>query len=395
MFMVTLDFFIVNVAIPSVQTGLGASAAQIQAIVAGFGVAYAAGMITGGRLGDLYGRKRMLMIGMIVFVLASVTCGLAPSAGWLIAGRVLQGVGAAILSPQVLALLNLCFTGPQRTKAFTAFALSIGFGATFGQLIGGSLIAADAAGLGWRSIFLINVPIGAVALVVGARCIPESRGNGRTGLDVIGTVLVTAGLVAIVLPLIAGREEGWPVWSRVLLIAAVPLLGGFVAYQRLLERTGRAPLVAPSLFAERSFTAGLGIIMLFFSSMASFFLVLALYLQEGHHLSPLASGLVFAATGLGYFLSSTGAPAMAARLGRQVLSAGAVVVAAGFALLAATAHDIGAAGPAPWLGAGLFVALAGAGATIPGAFITSLMILAVIQLLVAGLVQLLARTPAG
>ncbi|HEY3608745.1 MAG TPA: MFS transporter [Pseudonocardiaceae bacterium] len=361
MFMITLDFFIVNVAIPSTQSQLHASKAAIQFIVAGFGLAYAASMITGGRLGDLYGRRRMFAVGMAVFTLASAACGFAPSAGVLIVGRIVQGLGAALMSPQILAILNTSFVGAHRARAFTAFALSIGIGATFGQLIGGGLMSLDIAGLSWRTIFLINVPIGIVALLLVPRTVPESRGNGRTGLDLVGMLLVSAGLVAIVLPLVEGRQQGWPLWSWLCLIAAVPLLAAFAAYQRRLERTGRAPLMSLGLFRERSFAVGIAIILVFFSSMASFFLVLALYLQEGHGLSPLTSGLIFAATGLGYFISSIAAPAMAGRMGRQVLSVGALVVAAGYALLVGTVAEIGVTGPAPWLMVGLFVAGFGMG----------------------------------
>lgn len=356
MFMITLDFFIVNVAIPATQTELHATPADIQFIVAGFGLAYSAVMITGGRLGDLYGRRRMLATGMALFTLASATCGFAPDPGVLIIARIAQGVAAAMMSPQILAILNITFTGTQRARAFTAFALSIGFGGTFGQLIGGALTDLDIAGLGWRTIFLINVPIGLVALAAMRRFVPESRGGGNAGLDLFGTLLVSAGLVAVVLPLIEGRQAGWPVWSWALLIASVPLLAGFLFQQSRRERGGRAPLISLSLFRERAFSVGVGMNMLYFCSMASFFLVLALYLQEGHGLSAMTAGSVFSAVGLGYLIACAVADRFAQRMGRQVLAVGGVLIAAGYGLIIATVALIGTTGPIAWAMIGMFIA---------------------------------------
>ncbi|MFC6879601.1 MULTISPECIES: MFS transporter [Actinomadura] len=359
MFMITLDFFVVNVAIPATRTDLHAGTAAIEFIVSGFNLAYAAGMITAGRLGDLYGRRRMFAAGMALFTLASLAAGWAPTPGALIGARVLQGVGAAVMTPQMLAILNTSFTGRQRTRAFTAFALSMGVGATFGQLIGGVLIHLDVAGLGWRTIFLINVPIGLAALVLMPKVIAESQGTGRPGLDLVGAVLGSAGLLAIVLPLVLGREQGWPVWSWMCLCAAVPLLAGFAVRQHRLERHGRAPLISLSLFQDRAFSVGVVLVLGFFAAMASFMLVLALYLQDGRGMSPLDSGLLFGALGVGYVPAAFAAPRLAERLGKQVLTVGALVVAAGYVLLAGTVHAIGVSGASPLLMAGLLVSGAG------------------------------------
>ncbi|MFG1711039.1 MFS transporter [Nonomuraea sp. M3C6] len=359
MFMITLDFFVVNVAIPALRANLHASAAAIEFIVSGFSLAYAAGMITAGRLGDLYGRRRLFISGMVVFTLASLIAGLAPTVGVLIAARVVQGIGAAVMTPQMLAILNTSFTGPQRVRAFTAFALSMGIGATFGQLIGGLLISLNVAGWDWRTIFLINVPIGVTCLVLMPRFIPESHGAGRQGLDVVGAVLGSCGLLAIVLPLVEGREQGWPSWSWACLAVAGPLLATFAVWQRRMERKERAPLISLHLFRERAFSVGIVIILGFFTAMASFMLVLALYLQDGHGLSPLASGAIFGALGIGYVPAAFVAPRAATRLGRHVLSIGALIVAAGYALLVGTVSLIGVSGRASWMMAGLFVAGAG------------------------------------
>src|SRR5690348_1981483 len=212
-FMTTLDFFIVNVAIPSVQRDLGAGAGAIEWTVAGFSLAIASGVITAGRLGDRFGRRRLYGIGLALFTLASLACGLAPTAGSLVAGRIAQGLSAALMAPQALAILGTAFAGHARARAFSAYGLSMGLAAVFGQLIGGVLIRADVLGLGWRSCFLINVPIGALALAALRRAVPPSAGDGRARLDLAGMVLVTAALVATVLPLISGQSAGWPLWT--------------------------------------------------------------------------------------------------------------------------------------------------------------------------------------
>ncbi|NKZ02756.1 MFS transporter [Actinomadura latina] len=353
-FITTLDFFIVNVAIPDIQVELRASATAIQWVVAGFGLALGGGLITGGRLGDLCGRRRMYALGLAVFTAASLTCGVAPSPGSLIAARVVQGLAAALLMPQVLGIINGVFTGERRARAFTAYGLALGLGGVFGQLIGGALIEADLFGTGWRSIFLINVPVGAVTLALIRRTVPAQARTGGTRLDVPGTVLATSGLVALVLPLIEGRRLGWPAWTWASLAASAVLLTAFALYQRILDRRGGAPLVAPGLFRERAFRIGSGLALVYMLALASFFLYLALYLQQGRGLSALESGLLFVALGAGYFAASTRAAAVAARIGRQVLALGAAVQAAGCLLLTAALGDgIG------WLVPGL--ALAGAG----------------------------------
>ncbi|MEV3925480.1 MFS transporter [Actinomadura coerulea] len=349
-FITTLDFFIVNVAIPDIQTDLRAGATAIQWVVAGFGLALGSGLITGGRLGDLAGRRRMYSLGLAVFTAASLACGLAPSPGTLIAARVVQGLAAALLMPQVLGIINGVFTGEARAKAFTAYGLAMGLGGVFGQLIGGVLIQANLFGTGWRSIFLINVPVGVVTLALVRRTVPPQPRTTGTRLDVTGTVLVTLGLVTLVLPLIEGRRLGWPAWTWASLAASAVLLAAFVISQR----RSSAPLVSPTLFREPAFRVGSGLALVYTLAMASFFLYLALYLQQGRGLSALESGLLFVALGAGYFAASTRATAIAARLGRQVLALGAAVQAAGcLLLLAATGHAIG------WLIPGL--ALVGAG----------------------------------
>jgi len=358
-FIATLDFFIVNVAIPATQRDLRAGPAAVQWIVAGFGLALAGGLIIGGRLGDVFGRRRLYIIGLALFTLASAACGLAPTVEALIAARVGQGVAAALLMPQVLGIINVVYTGAHRVRAFIAYGLAMGFAGVFGQLIGGALIQADVAGLGWRAIFWINVPIGAVAVLLAPRLVPQARAQRGSKLDLPGAMWVTAGLVAVVLPLVQGRQLGWPLWSWLCLGAAVPVLAGFVAYQVRVARRGGAPLIDPALFRERAFAAGAGVATVYWLAVGSFFLVLALYLQQGRGLSALNSGLVFSVLGAGYFAASLRAPKLAARMGRQVLAAGSVAQAAGYALLAAAVAHVGPSGSLWWVIPGL--ALSGFG----------------------------------
>jgi len=364
-FMTTLDFFIVNVAIPSVQRDLGAGAGAIEWTVAGFSLAIASGVITAGRLGDRFGRRRLYGIGLALFTLASLACGVAPTAGSLVAGRIAQGLSAALMAPQALAILGTAFAGHARARAFSAYGLSMGLAAVFGQLIGGLLIRADVLGLGWRSCFLINVPVGALALAALRRTVPPSAGTGRARLDLAGMVLVTAALVATVLPLISGQSAGWPLWTVLSFVAAALLYGAFVGYQRRLGRSGGAPLIELDLFRERAFSAGLVAQLVFWMGQGSFFLVFALYLQQGHRLDALNSGLVFAAIGGGYLVTSTLSHRFAARLGRQAVALGTLVMAAGLVLLSETVRHIGVTGPVVDLtpalavdGAGMGVALA-------------------------------------
>lgn len=355
-FISLLDFFIVNVALPDTQRDLHAGSSAVQLVVAGYGLALAAGLITAGRLGDLYGRRRMYMLGLALFTAASAACGLAPNAGFLIGSRVVQGMAAALMLPQILGIINTIYTGARRAKAFTAYGMAVGFGAVFGQLIGGVLIRLDLGGTGWRSIFLINVPIGLAAIALAPRLIPHAKAGRTARIDLAGTVLVCLGLVAIVLPLVEGQQQGWPAWTFACLAAAVPLLGTFVLHQRRLAARNGSPLINLTMFRERAFSAGIATNLGFQMMMASFFLLLALYLQDGRGLSAQESGLIFLPLGLGYFLTSAASGKIAARLGRQVLALGALLVSAGYLLLALSLN-----GSTGWLIPGLTIAGAGMG----------------------------------
>ncbi|MFD1320237.1 DHA2 family efflux MFS transporter permease subunit [Micromonospora sonneratiae] len=339
-FITILDFFIVNVTIPATQLDLHASATAMEWVVAGYGLAYGSGLILGGRLGDMFGRRRMFVIGLTLFTLTSIACGLAPDATTLVTARVTQGASAALLAPQVLAILRTTYSGSAQARAINLYALTMGLAAVFGQLIGGLLIQADLFGLGWRLCFLINVPIGVAALIMTRRAVPESRLSGTTRLDLGGTVLVTLALVATLLPLIEGREQGWPLWTWLSFAVATAL---FLAYGR---RRHESPLIDLSLFRERAFTVGLLTQLTFTMGMAAYFLIFALYTQQGRGLDALQAGLIFAPMGAGYLAASLLASRLVARFGRQVIALGGLTRALGLAaLLVMVAQD----SPISWL----------------------------------------------
>ncbi|MER7849302.1 DHA2 family efflux MFS transporter permease subunit [Kitasatospora sp. NPDC096077] len=353
-FMTALDTFVVNVAVPSVQADLGAGPAVVQWVMAGFGLALAVGLVTAGRLGDRYGRRRVFALGLALFTLASAGCGLAPTAGALVGARVVQGLGAALMGPQVLAILRTAFAGAAQARAFARYGLTMGVGAVFGQLIGGLLIRADLLGLGWRSCFLINLPIGLAALAAVRRCLPESRAPQRPGLDPVGVLLVTLALTALVLPLIQGPGLDWPLWTVLCLAGSAVLLTAFAVHQHRTTRTGM-PLVDTRLFRSRAFRTGLLAQLVFWLGQASFFLVLALHLQLGRGLDALGAGLVFTAIGLGYLLTSNATHRITGRLGEpRTITVGGLLMALGLGLLALTAH-LTADGSVWWLAPGLFV----------------------------------------
>src|SRR3954453_20760945 len=363
-FMVVLDFFIVNVALPAMRADLHAGNAAIEWVVAGYGLTFGTLLITAGRLGAPSARRRLFPLGLALFTLASAACGLAATPTVLVAARLVQGVAAAMLSPQVLAIMGVVYRGPDRVRALSIYGIVLGLAAVGGQLIGGVLVQADIAGLGWRSCFLINVPIGLIALAVAARAVPESRVQGANRLDLVGTALITLGLVDIVLPLVEGRQHGWPAWTGLCLGAAPFPLGLFAAHQRRLSRRGGAPLLDPALFRERAFSAGLVTQLVFFSSMASYFLVLALYLQQGRGLDALQAGLVFTILAAAYLVASAYAPGLTPRPGRRLPAIGGLVLAAGHGLLALSVADIGVGGSVALLVPGMLLEGAGMGLVI-------------------------------
>lgn len=370
-FVAFLDIYIVNVALPTTQKAMHTSTSTIQWVVAGYGIALAVGLVTGGRLGDLMGRRTMFIVGLALFTIASTACGLAPDATALIAARVAQGLAAALLLPQVLGMINVIFSGAGRLRAYTAYGVTIGLSAVFGQLIGGALIQADIDGYGWRTIYWINVPIGLLAIALAPWALPALERRPRTRLDLVGAALLGGGLLTLILPLVEGRQDGWPAWTWYCL-AAAPVVGlVFLAYQRRLKRSGGNPLVDLNLFTDRAFSVGLALAMTYYLAITSFFFVLSLYLQLGRGLSPLHAGLLFGSLGIGYIATSLRSGKLAARFGRQVLAVGACIQALGYGLLALSVHHFGAGHPVAWLapalaliGCGIGLALAPMSSTV-------------------------------
>jgi EmrB/QacA subfamily drug resistance transporter len=332
-FMIVLDFFIVNVALPSMESELHAGPSVVEWVVAGYGLTFSTFLIASGRLGDRIGRRRTLSIGLAVFAVASAGCGVAPTAAALIGFRLLQGLGAALMGPTILSIIGVSYTGPDRVRAISVYGTVMGVAAAGGQVIGGVLVQANPGGLGWRTVFLINLPVAAVALALAPRLVPESRAPGAGRLDRRGTALVTVGLTAIVLPLVQGRQYGWPAWTLASLALAPFVLGAFVWHQIALQRKGGSPLVDMGLFKDRAFATGLLPQLGLWCGQASFFLVLALYLQQGRGLSALSAGLVFTILAGAYLVTSIPAPALTGRYGRALVGFGALTLAAGHGLL--------------------------------------------------------------
>jgi EmrB/QacA subfamily drug resistance transporter len=360
-FVIVLDFFIVNVALPSIQTRLHASASAIEWVVAGYGLTFAVLLIAAGRLGDRYGRRRVFCVGLALFAVASALCGLAPTAAVLVAARLVQGIGGALIAPNVLSIIGVAYPGPARVRAITVYGIVMGLAAATGQLIGGVLIAANLLGLGWRSVFLINVPVCLAALACAPRFVAESRSAQASSLDVRGMALVTAALTALVLPLVEGTQLHWPAWTWASLALSPVLFALFAGSQLRSARRGGAPLLDPGLFRRRALAAGLVTQLAFWCGQASFFLVLALYLQQGRRLDALHAGLTFSILAVAYLGASLRAPALTLRLGRDLIAAGALILAAGEGVLLLTAALSGSSASVGWLTPGLLLVGAGMG----------------------------------
>jgi MFS family permease len=306
-------------------------------------------MVTGGRLGDLFGYRRLFLAGMAAFTVASLLCGLARSPGELVVARLFQGLTGAAMVPQVLALITATFPAAERPRAMSWFGVTAGIGSIAGQVLGGLLLDADLFGLGWRAIFLVNVPVGLVALLFAVRLLPHHRAPRRPRLDPLGALGVSASLALALIPLIIGREEGWPVWIWASLAASPPLLAATLAWELRLARRGGEPLLDLTLFRSRAFAAGLPVNVAFMSFFASFMFVLTLLLQGGLGLSPLEAGLTFLPLGALFSLSSILGRSLVARYGLRVMTAGASISGLGLVTLIAELHTLGGAITPGWL----------------------------------------------
>ncbi|MFB7127413.1 MFS transporter [Kitasatospora xanthocidica] len=335
-FLPMLDFFIVNVALPTIDHDLAAGPAVLELVAAGYGIAFAVLLVLGGRLGDSYGRRRLFVIGAVAFALTSLACGLAPGAWSLVAARAAQGASAALLIPQVLGTITAATEGARRGRALSVYGAVGGISVVIGQVLGGMLVAADLFGTGWRSVFLLNVPFALLAVVLAVRYVPESRSTTAARVDVPGTVLLTATLLSLLVPLMEGRAAGWPLWSWVLLALFPVFAVAFGVVERRAERRGDTPLVPPSLLRIPEMRRGLGIALPYFAGFGGFMFVIAVALQQGLRLGPVAAGWALVPMAVGYFSASLAGPRLIGRWGSRVLSAGAVVQATGLATLALT-----------------------------------------------------------
>ncbi|MEO3868828.1 MFS transporter [Nonomuraea sp. B12E4] len=361
-FMDNVDATILSVALPRLQRDLGTSPATAQWSLAGYSLAFALLLITGGRLGDIHGRRRVFLAGVAGFTLASVVCGTAMTPGVLVAGRLAQGALAALMVAQVMSVIVAMFGEAERPKAFALLGAVLSAGSVSGPLLGGLLTEFDLLGLGWRAIFLINVPVGVVTLWLAARVMPETRSARPLRLDLAGVALVSLATSGVMYPLVQGREAGWPAWTFAVLAGAVLVVPCLAVQQRRRDRLDGAALVPPALFARRSFTAGVVIVLLVFAGVAAFFLVLTYHLQSGLGWEPIRVALVTLAWPVGI----TATTRFALRhLGRALVGVGMGVMAAGTILMLACVSTWGADVPWPPVVAAELVLGLGMGLCVP------------------------------
>jgi EmrB/QacA subfamily drug resistance transporter len=328
-----LDSTVITIAAPTVRHELGGGTATMQWWAAGYTLAFGVFMIVGGRLGDVFGRRRVFIVGISGFTLASMACALAPSPDVLIATRVLQGGFGALLIPQGLGVIKTIFPPKEMGGAFAAFGPVMGLAAIAGPILAGWLVSADLLGTGWRMIFLMNVPLGLLGLAGALRFMPESKSRTPIKLDPLGVVLISAASLCLIYPLVQGRELGWPIWTFGLMAAGIALLAVFATVER---RSGESALIAPSLLRNRAYTSGLVVGVVFFAGFAGLLLVVSLFLQLGLHFTPVHAGLTFVPMSAGVAITAGASYALMPRFGRGVLQAGLLIVAAALVGLAAT-----------------------------------------------------------
>ncbi|WP_061163403.1 MFS transporter [Caballeronia temeraria] len=333
-FLPPLDFFIVNVALPSIQSTLHTSAAELQLVISGYAAAYAVFLITGGRLGDLFGRRTVFLVGLTGFGLTSVICGLASSPAMLIFGRVLQGLSAAAMAPQGLASIHALFTEKERARALGLYGAAVGLAAVAAQALGGALISADFFHLEWRVIFLINSPVVAAVLIFGLPLLPDVRGDSPALVDRIGVLLCALTLGLLIVPLVEGRELEWPWWACAMLVACPFAGAGFCRYEMAYARRGGVPLISVELIRRPGLMSGLTGV-LFFYVVSAFFLTFSVYLQAALGMSPFETGLIFLPFGVGAFIGPLTTPLAIRLFGDRVPAVGMMLEVAGCILLAA------------------------------------------------------------
>jgi EmrB/QacA subfamily drug resistance transporter len=357
-----MDATIVNVAGPSIRVALGGSVSTLQWLSAGYTLAFAVFLIAGARLGDMFGRRRMFLIGLAGFTVMSAACAIAPSPGVLIAFRVLQGGFGALMIPQGFGMLKETFDEDEMTKVFGAFGPMMGLSILAAPILAGALVEANLWGIGWRLVFLINVPVGIASFAGATRVLPRTVAHPGMRLDIGGMALIGIALTAIIYPLIQGRAAGWPAWTFVMLGAGALLLAAFVAWER--HRRGHGdPLIDPGLLANRSYTSGLLVALAFFGAFGGLLLCVSLFAQLGEGFSPIHAGLTLTAMVIGMIAGMGVGFALVGRLGRHLLHLGVAIVAAGTIVLALTTTGATTASTLD-LAPGLFLIGLGAGASL-------------------------------
>jgi EmrB/QacA subfamily drug resistance transporter len=336
-----LDSTIVNIAAPSIRNDIGGSYSTIQWFAAAYTLAYAIGLIIGGRMGDIFGRRRMFLIGATGFMLASVACSLSTNTTMFIIARVVQGSSGAILIPQGLGMIRAMFSEAERPKAFAMFGPVMGLSAVLGPIVAGGLIDLDILGSGWRAVFWINVPLGLAAIIGGIALLPHHERHEKITLDLWGTLLTAGAMFLLVYPLVQGRDAGWPLWTYMAIVASVVLFGIFTWHELRVERSGKSPLVIPALFRKRQFNSGLLFCALFFAMMSGLFLTLGLYCQIGLGFSPLRAGFTQAPVALGIAIGAGATGGLTAKLGRTLLLIGLTIVTVGAIVLLGTLILVG------------------------------------------------------
>jgi EmrB/QacA subfamily drug resistance transporter len=326
MFMAIFDFYIINVATPSLQSQLHLGRAALELIIGGYTFTYASFLVAAGRWGDIFSYKRLWMSGMVLFTVASLFCGISQNGTELVAMRLIQGVGAALMVPQIVALITVTFAPPERPKALSWFGATIGLAVVAAQVLGGALLQANVVNLGWRVIFLVNIPIGAVTLLLAARLLPTVKAPRRPKQDVVGNVGISLALGLAILPIVIGRSEGWPVWGWIMLAASVPVAIATLVYEKRLGARGGQPMLDLTLFRNRTYGVGIAIIVGVMTFYSGFLFCMTLFLQFGLGLNPLRAGLTFAPMGLGFALSSLLARPLLMRFGGIVITVGQVLL---------------------------------------------------------------------
>lgn len=329
-----LDNTIVNIAIPSIQADLGASYATIQWLIAGYALSFALLLITGGRMGDVFGYKKLFLGGVAGFTVASLLCGLAWSPEILVAARLLQGAMAALMVPQVMSTMQILFTPKERGPLMGMFGAMAGVAATLGPVIGGILIHFNIAGLDWRPIFLINIPVGIAAFIMGVKYLPEGKSPHPLKLDIVGTILIVLAMGLLVFPLIEGRDLDWPAWTFVMIASSLPVLGLFAWWQVIKEKRDGSPLIVPQLFKLRSFVAGIAINLSFEGAMIGFFLPFTLILQIGLGYDVIKAALTGIPTAIGISVTmAIFSQKIIGKLGRYTVALGCALMASGLGVL--------------------------------------------------------------